>query len=138
MREGMVCVVIALLLVLTSCGGGKYADIKSAMNDQARAMEKFSVEIDKAENSKQVVAALDKFGAQMEKFAKQFPKLQEKYPELKDKQNPPEELKETTAQMEGVAQKFMGAMMKVAREYGDDPQVQEKLQQMQGVMKAGQ
>jgi len=137
MKEGMVGVLLAALLVLTSCGGGKYADVKSAMDGQMKAMDRFSEKIDKAENSEQVVAALDEFGAKMEKFAREFPKLQEKYPELGDKQNPPEELKETMNQMEGVAQRFMGAMMKVAQQYGEDAQVQEKLQQMQGMMQTG-
>lgn len=132
MKKIAILVSLASLVVLTSCGGGgKYADAKDVINDQLQAMEKFSAAVEKAQDSPQVVKALDQLQQSMEKLVPRVQKLQEKYPEIKDTKNPPEELKEVTAEMEGVAQKFVGAMMKVATKYGEDPKVQEAMKNMQ-------
>ena len=132
MKKVAILVSLAALVVLTSCGGGgKYADAKAVINNQLQAMETFSIAVEKAQDSPQIVAALDQLQQSMEKLMPRVQKLQEKYPEIKDKKNPPEELKEVTARMEGGAQKFMGAMMKVATKYGEDPKVQEAMKKIQ-------
>jgi len=133
MRNILVMVSIAAVLVVAvGCGGGgKYADAKDALNTQADMMEEFAVGVENAKDSAAVVAVLEKFQKTAEGAKKQMIAIAEKYPEMKDQANPPEELKAEAARMEAIGPKFMGAMMKLSQDYGDDPAVQEAMQKMQ-------
>ena len=133
MRKVIVMVSIAALMVVAvGCGGGgKYADAKDALNIQADMMEEFATGVENAKDSAAVVAVLAKFQKTAEGAKKQMMAIAEKYPEMKDQANPPEELKAEATRMEELGPKFMGAMMKIAQDYGSDPAVQEALQKMQ-------
>ncbi len=125
---------LAVLLILAACGGGsggKYGEVKDALNEQMDVMEEFVTAANKPDNAQGIVQAmenLEKIGsagkAKMEKMA-------EKYPEIADQENPPEELKPEMERMEKMVPEFMGAMMKVMQEYGDNPDIQAAMQKMQ-------
>jgi len=133
MRKVIVMVSIAALMVVAAgCGGGgKYADAKDALNTQADMMEEFAVGVENAKDSAAVVAVLAKFQKDAAGAKEQMMAIAEKYPEMKDQANPPEELTAEAARMEELGPKFIGAMMKISKEYGDDPAVKEALQKMQ-------
>jgi len=94
-------------------------------------MEEFAVGVENAKDSAAVVAVLAKFQKDAAVAKEQMMAIAEKYPEMKDQANPPEELKAEAARMEELGPKFMGAMMKISQQYGDDPAVKEALQKMQ-------
>ncbi len=134
MRKIGVLLSIAAVLVVVSCGGGKYADAKKAINTQYTMMETFTTSIDQATDSAAVVAALKKFQKSAEEAQDEMMAIAKKYPEMKDQTNPPEELKEEMAKMKEMMPRFIGAMMKLGKEYGDNPDVQKVLQEMQAAM----
>jgi hypothetical protein len=122
---------LAALLVLSSCGGGKYSDAKQTINRQINSMEVFSDSVEKAKDSGQIASALRRFQKESEGAQEKMEQMAKKYPELSDAQNPPEELKQEKEKLEELMPRFMQAMMKVAQQYGEEPQVQEILKQMQ-------
>ena len=124
---------LAVILILVACGGGggKYAEVKDSLNEQMDAMDAFVTAANKPDNADGIVAAMDKLEevgkagqAKMEEMAK-------KYPEIADRENPPEELKPEMERMEKLVGEFMGAMMKVMQEYGDNPKVKAAMEKMQ-------
>jgi len=134
MKNIVVMVSIAAFLVVVSCGGGKYADAKKAINTQYTMMERFTISIEKAKDPADVVAALKKFQKTAEESRDEMMAIAEKYPEMKDQANPPEELKEEMAKMKEMMPLFIASMMKIGKEYGDNPDVQKVLQEMQAAM----
>jgi hypothetical protein len=133
MRNILVMVSIAAILVVAvGCGGGgKYADAKDALNAQVDMMEEFAVGVENAKDSAAVVAVMEKFQKTAEGAKEQMMAIAKKYPEMTDKANPTEELKAEAARMEAIGPKFVGAMVKISQDYGDDPAVQEAMQKMQ-------
>lgn len=131
----MIFSISALLIIAWGCGGGKYDDAKEALNKQYDLMQDFSVGIENAKNSDDIVAVLEKFQKTAEETKAEMMALLEKYPELKDKVNPPEELKAEIKKMDEIGPKFFGAMMKIGKEYGDNPEVKQALQKMQQALK---
>ena len=112
-------------LCLVSCSGGKYADAKSAMNDQASAIEDFVAKVDKAGSGKDVAAAMDRYSEQMSRMMEQGKKLKEKYQDM-ELENAPE-LKAEMEQVKQSAMKFAQTYMKISTQYGNDPEVQAAL-----------
>ena len=134
MRKLVVPVSIAAFMVAASCGGGRYADAKKAINTQYKMMDEFTTSIDQAADSGAVVAALKKFQKSAEGAKEEMMAIAKKYPEMKDQANTPEELKAEMAKMKEMMPQFIGAMMKIGKEYGDNPDVQKVLQEMQSTM----
>ena len=120
------------VLCLAACAGGKYADVKTAINAQTAASEKFAAQIEQAANGKEAAAAIDRFSEQMAKMLKQAKTLKEKY-EGVDLDAAPE-LKAENEQAQLAAMKFAGAFMKVTVKYGGDPDVQAALAKWQETM----
>ncbi len=132
MRKVIVMASIAALVVVTSgCGGGKYDDAREVLDTQCEMMSDFAVGVENAKDSAEIVTVLEKFQKNAAGAKEQMMAIIEKYPEIKDETNPPEELKAQKKKMEEIGPKFMGAMMKIAKDYGSDPAVQEALQKMQ-------
>ena len=121
--------IVALVVIASGCGGGKYDDAREAINTQYEMMSDFVVGIENANDSAAVVVVLEKFQKTAAGAREQMMAIIEKYPEMKE--NPPKDLEEQAKKMEELGPKFMGAMMKIAQTYGDDPAVQEALQKMQ-------
>ena len=134
MKKIVVPVSIAAFMVVASCGGGRYADAKKAINTQYKMMDEFTTSIDQAADSGAVVAALKKFQKSEQEAKEEMMAIAEKYPEMKDQANPPEELKAELAKMKEIMPRFIGALMKIGQEYGDNPDVQKVLQEMQAAM----
>jgi len=114
--------IVVITLGLVSCGGGKYADAKAAMNDQIAFMDEFVSQVDKASSAKDVAAAVNRYSEQMTRMLEQSTKLKEKYKGV-DLENAPE-LKEEMEKVKASAMKFAQAFMKIGTQYGNDPEVQ--------------
>ena len=129
--------VVVLTLGLVSCGGGKYADAKAAMNDQIAFMDEFVSQVDKAGSGKDVAAAVNRYSEQMNKMFEQSAKLKEKYKGV-DLENAPE-LKEEMEKVKASAMKFAQAFMKIGTQYGNDAEVQAAMTKWrETMMKAAQ
>jgi len=113
--------------------GGKYGDAKSVMSRSIKVMESFINDMEKAEDSKSVVKAINAFSADMSELKPKLQAMEKKYPELKDQENPPEELKPMAKQIEELSGRMMSAMMKLFQ-YGDDPEVQKASEAMNKLM----
>ena len=124
---------IAPLILLNGCGGGKYSDAKKVTNEYADAMDDFSTAINKSNSAGDVAKAMDSFTDKMAKIAPELKKIQEKYPELQGMTTPPKELEESKKRIEEVTQKYTSSMMKLAQ-YVNDPQVQKAQERMSQVM----
>ena len=116
------------LMAFTSCGGGKYDDVKKTVDKMVKETDKFVSALDKADDAKAVTKAINSYNSVMVKAYEDFNKLEEKYPELGGTA-PPEELKDTMAKMEGMAQSLMGASVKLIQ-YAMDPEVAEAMGKM--------
>jgi len=112
----------------------KYADAKDAINKQADMMEEFAVGVENAKDSAEVVVVLEKFQKTALGAKKEMLAIVKKYPDLKDKANPPEELAAETKRLEEIGPKFMGAMMKIIQDYGEDSEVKKALEKMQAAL----
>jgi hypothetical protein len=123
------------VLCLLSCSGGKYGEVKSAMNDQSSAMEDFVARVDKAGSGKEVAAALDRYADQMARMMERGKKMKEKYSGM-DLENAPE-LKAENEQLQQAAMKFAQAFMKISMQYGNDPEVQTSLKKWQTTISQG-
>lgn len=140
MKKLMTGIVVCLLTAagLGCGGGGKYAEAQKLIGEQTGAMEKFTAAMDKAGSADQAAAALNSLAAAMEKMGPRMAEVMKNHPEIKGQQEPPEEIKASMEKMEKAAMGFMGALMKAAQQYGEDPQVQAAQERLQKAMQAGQ
>lgn len=127
---------------ITACGGGgdssvggaKYSDIKTIMKQFNEKTEKWIEAMDKADTAKKVAAALSDYANTMKELRAKMTEMEEKYPELTSMSDPPEEIKEEAAKMEGMWSK-MGSVMMKAAQFADDPDVQKAQAEFDEVMK---
>ena len=99
-----------------------YAESTKINNEYIALVEEYSNALDKAENAKDVIKAIDSYANGYAALLPKMKQLSEKYPKMKDKKNPPEEWKKSKINRaiawQGVSQKAM----KVAQ-YMSDPEV---------------
>jgi hypothetical protein len=124
---------VFFLIAISSCGGGKYSDVKPVIKKYTQETEKFVNAIEKAKSGKEVAAALKGYTKFMKEMKSKMEGLDKKYPELKDMANPPQELKAEVEKMGEVAMKLGSVMMK-AMKYADDPEVKKAQEEFQKMM----
>lgn len=122
-----------LVLGLVSCSGGKYADAKAAIRQQANATEEFTVRMEKADSAKATAAAMDDYSRQIEKIRAQNLKLKKKYGDAELRNAP--ELKAENERAEQAAMKFAGVFVQATLKYGRDPEFQAAMKRWQQAMK---
>ena len=125
---------LAIMVVLTACGGGKYSDLIEVSNQFADATEKYIGAMEKADDASAVAGATDAYAAKIEKIAPRMREMADKYPELKDRSKVPEELKESRQRDDALGEKMAAAMMKGMMTYRKDPQVRKAQQRLQNAM----
>jgi len=103
-------------------GSDKYSKVKPIIKEMADTLEKFIVDLEKAENAGAVAEALDVYSKATVEIAPKVKKMMEKYPELKDETMRPKELKPLLDKMDELAKKLMGVYEKIGK-YASDPKV---------------
>ena len=124
---------VFFLIAFSSCGGGKYSDVKPVIKKYTQETGKFVNALEKAESGNEVAAALKEYTKFMKEMKSKMEGFEKKYPELKGIENPPQELKAEAEEMRAVAMKMGSVMMKVMK-YADDPEVQKAQEEFQKVM----
>ena len=126
---------LMILLVLTACGGDKYADARDIMAEHAQVMEAYITGLENAGNAEECAATIDAYTAGMEKLIPRLKAFQEKYPELANENNgdpAPAEVEADTMPMAPVV--YMPAATMNMMKYMMDPQVQAAMQRMSQAM----
>jgi hypothetical protein len=125
MKTTVRLVLVLMISAAIGCGGGgKYAQAKKLINKQVEIMNDYATAMEKAENAKDVAAALNAYAAGTADLAPDMKKFQEEFPGMKDQAEPPAELKPGMDKMQQVMGRIISASMKAAR-YMMDPAVQE-------------
>jgi len=107
---------------LTLFSGGKYTHLKPVIQEMATSLEKFVINLGKAENADAVAAALDNYTKAIIKFTPKVKEMMKKYPELKDETVRPEELKPLMDKMDELTKKLASLYTKLGQ-YNNDPKV---------------
>ena len=127
----MVVVVCLFFMGLFACGGGdKFAEARATMEEMIDLMNNFGDAIEKAEDGKAVVAAVENFADKFRSLQKKMKEQGKKYPELNDKQNIPQELKDLEVKLDEAGKKMIGAMAKIGQ-FVSDPEVAKALEKLQ-------
>jgi hypothetical protein len=127
---------LMILLVLTACGGDKYADARDIMAEHAQVMEAYITGLESAANAEECAATIDAYTAGMEQLIPRLKSFQEKYPELANENTAdpaPAEVEAETKRLEELSARMPAATMNMMK-YMMDPQVQEAMQRMSQAM----
>ncbi len=90
---GIISLFLAALLVsITSCGAGKYGDIKEFYNDIISTQEKYTAAIPKIDSSDDLIKLISSLGDDVVSLSKRERELGKKYPGIDILDNPPAEL----------------------------------------------
>lgn len=133
MKKNIVIIGILMMSLTVACkGGGKYTEIKSAMNDMIDILESYTKDMEGAQSADDVVKAIENATTKMEKLKPRLEELEKKYPEMKNqkKDQVPEELKETYQKMEEAMKKFTKVSIPLMMKYMKDPKVMEASKKM--------
>ncbi len=133
MKKWMTLAVCLLALVLVTGCGGKYSDVEKANEEYVQIIEDYIAALDKADDSKSVVKAMNNFSDDLEELWPKMQELAEKYPELDNEDNLPDELKESQVRAEEVGAKMAGSFMKIMK-YMEDPEVMAAQERMGKIM----
>lgn len=124
MKRSILIIVLTVFFLSTTIYSGSYKDATPVLKEMVESLEMFIVNMEKAEDAKGIVLALDNYSKAVLKFAPALKKMMKKYPELKDETTHPEELKPFTKKMEELTKKMMKLYGKLAK-YVKDPDVKE-------------
>lgn len=127
---------LLILLVLSACGGDKYADARDIMADHAEVMEAYITGLESAADAAQCAATIDAYTAGMEKLIPRLKTFREKYPEMakgNDGGETPAEVEAEAKRLEELATRMPAATMNMMK-YMADSQVQAAMQRMTEAM----
>ncbi len=128
--------IIIFGLLLISCGGGKYSDLKSVTNAYMNAIDNFVEDANNVKNASDAAEALNNYADEMEKIMPTLKKMGEKYPELKKSKSNGENanpvIAEINKKMKNKIKEFIPAMIKLMR-YANDPEVRKASKRLRDI-----
>jgi hypothetical protein len=131
MKRFMMLFLVIMVSLSMVVSAADYSDVKEAMAKSREVLSNFVVACDAVKDAAGAAKALNDLATSMEKMIPISTALAKKYKNYMEltQKNPPEELKEESKKMEEVAQKMMGAMMKLGP-YMQAPEVKKAQQAM--------
>lgn len=129
---GMAGLLLVVLLAGAGCGR-RYADAKRVYAAEARLVEAYVEELDRADDAQAVARAINRYADGMEELAPRIRSMQEKYPELRDPNATPRELQEAADRREASEARMTATMLKVLR-YMDNEDVLQAQQRLGRVL----
>lgn len=134
MKKNLVLFLSVVLLFGFACSGGKYGDIKDALNDLIDMQEEYIKTIEKAQGASDVASAINRYADRFVQIKPRLQSFEQKYPELKQQKEPPAELKESFERLTQSAQKLATASMAMLKYLGD-PEVQKATERLKNLNK---
>jgi len=111
LQKRLILVLLAALLIMTGCGGGKYAKEETVLNSLTKAMEAFTASINSADTPEAVTQALGLFTGTLEKYLPQMKTLAADHADWET--NPPDDLKVTFDKFNSAKAGFESVMPKL-------------------------
>ena len=138
MKAGRLSLVLVLglsMAFMAACGGGggKYGDVKKALEAYAANMDSFISAMNSAEDAGAAAKAMNEFADKMEALKPKMEALEKEFPELENEENLPEELKVYVDKMKNIGPQMMTAFMKV-EQFKDDPEVAKAQERINAIM----
>ena len=125
-----ITMLFALVLAFgLACGGGKYGDVKDALNDLIAMQEDYITAIQGAQNAGDVAKAINKYTDKFLQIKPRLESFEQKYPELKTQKEPPAELKDSFERLTRSAEKLATASFSLMKYLGD-PEVQKATERL--------
>jgi hypothetical protein len=134
MKKNLVMLLSLVLLFGVACSGGKYGDIKDALNDLIDMQEEYINTIQKAQAASDVASAINRYADRFIQIKPRLESFEQKYPELKKQKEPPEELKESFEKLTKSAERLATASMTMLK-YLNDPEVQKATERLKNLNK---
>ncbi len=115
-------ITVFLSLVFNGCAGNKIADAKAYLSEMTKVQNDHAVALEKAKDSKEVVAAINAFGEKMVKLAVKSKELEKKHGDLKDAGKNPE-LKAEFDKLKAATEKMSNVNLEITKKYMKDQAV---------------
>ena len=120
--------VLFIALFIGGCGSDSDKKAESIMNKQVGITENYVNGLTKAQNSDEVVAAVEQYTAGMKELIPQLQEFYKNHPEYRQGKMP-EGMEKDLKRLEAASAKIPEAMMKITS-YMMDPKVQQAMMQM--------
>ena len=126
-----ITVIAVFSLSITFCSN--YEDAESVLADYAQVIEDYTVAMESADNSRDVVAAINSVTDAMRTLIPEMQRVLLEYPELSSQEEHPIAIKQRIEKFSQVDNRYELAMSKT-EQYLGDPNVQEALQEYRRVL----
>lgn len=124
---------LAFGTIVIGCRGG-VAEARRLQQQQGQAVERYMAALDKADNAREVAAAINSFAADMERITPRLKRLMDKHPEWKDPARRPAKLKLEDERARDAAAKMAGTLFRIMP-YMGDPEVRKAQERLMRVLK---
>lgn len=126
-------VAAAAVVALIACSGGKYSEVEQVLSDEIDIMTTFVDRMENAGDADAVASALRGYADGMGKLVPTLKQLTENFPEIQARRDLPPELEKKLSQVDQLAARMQGAMMKTMR-YMQSPEVRKAMEDYGRVM----
>ncbi len=123
----------SMSLILPGCGGGKYADLKSAIDSIIQIQETYFSSLQKAQSAQDVASAINSYTDSIMQITPALNGMIQKYPEIKNSDTPPAELKDSFDRLARTREKFAG-LIPILKNYQKDDVVQKAMERQESLM----
>lgn len=132
MKVKTVMILTVAVLSAAGCARNEHDEFRRALRHQYLMMEEFTAAANQAEAPEEIVAALTRFRREAVSGREWMLRLTTEHPDLADleKATLPEEVKAELVRVEEATPRFVEAMIRVEREFGDDPEVRRALDEL--------
>ncbi len=126
----------AAVLAAAACARNEHDEFHQALRHQYLMMEEFTAAAGRAEAPEEIVAALEKFRREAVAGREWIVRLTTEHPALADLEKTalPEEVQAELARIEEATPRFVEAMLRVEREFGEDSEVRRTLDEVGSVL----
>ncbi len=122
----------AAILCAAACARNEHDEFRQALRQQYLMMEEFTAAVNQAEVPEEIAAALEQFRREAVAGREWMLRLTTEHPALADldKADLPGQVREELDRIEEVTPRFVDALLRVEREFGEDPEVRRALDEL--------
>ncbi len=132
MKMKSAIILAAAILCAAACGGNEHDEFRRALRHQYLMMEEFTAAVKQAGAPEEIVAALAEFRREAVAGREWMVRLTTEHPALADLEKTalPEEVRAELVRIEDATPRFVEAMLRVEREFGEEPAVRRALDEL--------